>query len=304
MGLTHGMGGQARVTPLGAPGTPLPAATHGLGLQAAAPVSGQGDGHSVVLRLLALLTWCFALRLWRRCRDLECLADAASGVVDGVPVLPVGWLGQAIAERASPATAALPAPLASAGIAIARTATARTPMIRSLRYTAPASIARPKGSVAQAASRSLCASMSNGPSAARGAVAARTTRGPLASRASALRASATRTSASDHANATAIGAISRPAISPAVVWLLLVAQSHAPQSSAARTAVTASGPSGIARSLAPRPDDPSYGGDSAAPGAPQAAVACPGAGAGPLRTILCQRLAGEVLWLHRSLPSF
>jgi hypothetical protein len=137
MGLTHGMGGQARVTPLGAPGTPLPGATHGLGPQAAAPVSGQGDGHSVVLRLLALLTWCFALRLWRRCRDLECLADAASGVVDGVPLLPVGWLGQAIAERASPATAALPAPLASAGIAIARTATARTPMIRSLRYTAP-----------------------------------------------------------------------------------------------------------------------------------------------------------------------
>jgi hypothetical protein len=42
-----------------------------------------------------------------------------------------------------------------------------------------------------------------------------------------------------------------------VVWLLLVAQSHAPQSSAASAAVTPSGPSGIADRVPPPPDGPS-----------------------------------------------
>ena len=274
-------------------------------MQASAAVSGQGDGQSsVVLRLLAALPRCFARRLWRRRGDLECLLDAASGVAAGVPVLPVVGLGHSIVEWAPPAGAPLLAPLASAGIVVARIATASTPMMRSLRCTR-ARLA-PLGAKLgpQAANRSLCASMSNGPSGVCAAVEARTTRGPVATRASARRASETRTRASDHANATAIGAISRPAISPAVVRLLLVAQSHAPQSSATRTAVTASGPSGIARSLAPRPDDPCCGRGIGRAGSPQSRPPDPGPGAGPLRTILCQRLAGEVLWLHRSLPSF
>src|SRR5580698_6900736 len=122
-------------------------------------------------------------------------------------------------------------------------------------------------------------------------------------------ASAIRTLISDHAKATAIGAISRPAIRPTVLWLLAAAHSQAPQSRAASRPVTPSGPSGIGNSLALRPDAtraaqerPRMTVEAAAP-APSSAL--PAHVRGPSGLSCRQRrLAGEVLWLHRSLPSF
>ena len=96
--------------------------------------------------------------------------------------------------------------------------------------------------------------------------------------------------------------MNRPAIKPIVGWFVLMAHSHAAQSSSARRAVTPSGPNGIDLEASPRSGrhgDPTR---NLRRRKPAAAATSPGARGAA--AILSGRLAGEVLWLHRSLPSF
>jgi hypothetical protein len=252
----QGIGAQGSVAPLGTPGAALSASGQGIGAQAA---PSQPGAQSVAVPIFRALPWRLASCLWWwwwRRSDFGCLVATANGVADCMPPAPVVLAEQMIAGAEALGASVSPDALASAGIAIAIIPITAAPTIRSCRYTR-VSLPAPAGAEAQAASRSPCVSMSNGGSADPTAKGARSICACAASLATANRASASRTRASDQANATAIGAISSPAISATVVWLLLVAQSHAPQSSAASAAVTPSGPSGIADRVPPPADNPS-----------------------------------------------
>ena len=100
-----------------------------------------------------------------------------------------------------------------------------------------------------------------------------------------------RTRTIDHASASAIGAIRRPAINPTVGWSVPVAHSQAPRSSPARTAVAPSGRSGIPSEASGRcgrlsGETPQFARESLGVG-PAAAVA----GRGGLRHRAALRLA-------------